>query len=224
VDRTNGQVAVASVAVSSESNDDALQMSLFAVDGSTGSALWNRFLPAKNELASGVMSHPYAMAVASSGGYVIAGHAFPCWEEESCQPVGRLVKLSADGTMEWDTRFRNDGKDYNTECYGVSATEDGGFAVACGTGVEPEDHPSDPAEDKTWRSLVYKADASGKTEWQHLYTSNTDLQNNAAEDIFVTRDGGYAVAIDSQSFGRAGTGGNFGLIRLEPDASRFILI
>merc|ERR1712232_724691 len=95
-DQSNGRVAVASLAVSQDSTDVA-QMSLFSVEVETGTVAWSRFLPAQNELASGVMSHPYAFAVAHNGaGYAIAGHAFPCWEEVSCQPVGRLVKISVD--------------------------------------------------------------------------------------------------------------------------------
>jgi len=224
VDRANGRIAVTSLAVSNDPSANVPQMSLFSFEADTGKLVWSRFLPAKNELQSGVMSHPYAFAVARDGsGYVIAGHAFPCFDEITCQPSGRLVKVSADGDLEWDARFRNDKKDYNTECYGASAAADGGFVVSCGTGVEPEDHPDAPANDKQWESLVFKADAKGNTEWQHLYTTNEHGVGNAAEDIFTTRDGGYALALDS-SFGKQGTGGNFGLMRTDPDKAKAAVI
>ena len=49
------------------------------------------------------------------------------------------------------------------------------------------------------------------------YTTNDQLQNNAGEYIIATKDGGYAVYVDSQTYGPQGNGGNFAVMKLAPD-------
>ena len=38
--------------------------------------------------------------------------------------------------------------------------------------------------------------------------------NDAGEFVAAAKDGGYSVFVDSSTLGAAGTGGNFGLVRL----------
>ena len=93
---------------------------------------------------TGHASHPYALALGRDGTYAIGGLAvfYDSQRIEQCQ--GRLVAVDpATGALAWDQRFTSAHKDYNIECYGLQATHDGGYILACGTGVEPELHPHD---------------------------------------------------------------------------------
>ena len=140
---------------------------------------------------------------------------------EQCQ--GRLVEVdAASGKVVFDQRFTSNLPDTNIECYGLQATHDGGYILTCGTGVEPELHPKDSPQSKTWRVLVHRTDGEGKQIWQKTYTNSSSLQNNAGEYIVATRDGGYAVYVDSQSLGSHTTGGNFAIMMLGPDDSKAV--
>jgi len=169
---------------------------------------------------NGFSSHPYALALDSAGGgYVIGGHVVfddPAIHNiERCQ--GRMIRVDSTGHVTWDTRWVSAQKDTNIECYGVQGTLDGGFIMTCGTGVEPELHPADPQYLKTWMVLAMRVDSRGKKLWMHNFTTNADLQNNAGEYIVATREGEYAIFVDSQTWGPASTGGNFGLMKLTKD-------
>jgi hypothetical protein len=212
-------------------------MALFKKDAASGGAkqLWARTFPASASGADGHASHPYALAVqrlpgeATAGGgggnatfahatFALGGLAviFDAQQIEQCE--GRLLGVdAATGSVKWDRRFKSTSKDTNIECYGLQATHDGGYVLACGTGVEPELHPGDSARSKTWRVLVHRTGASGEQVWQTNYTTNDQLQNNAGEYIIATKDGGYAVYVDSQTYGPQGNGGNFAVMKLAPD-------
>jgi hypothetical protein len=62
-------------------------------------------------------------------------------------------------------------------CYGLQPTPDGGYILTCGTGVEPELHPQDSAQSKTWRVLVHRTDAHGVTMWENCYSDNSASQS-----------------------------------------------
>ena len=68
-------------------------------------------------------------------------------------------------------------------------------------------------------ALVHRTDADGQPLWTHNYTTNDGppYRNNAGEYIVAAADGGYALYVDSQSYGSAATGGNFALVRLASD-------
>ena len=159
------------------------------------------------------------MAIGKDGSYVIGGLAviYDASHIEQCQ--GRMVAVSPkSGDLIFDKRFTSAIPDTNIECYGIQATLDGGYIMTCGTGVEPELHPKDSPRSKTWRALVHRTDGGGNQLWQKDYTSNLDLKSNAGEYIVATRDGGYAIYIDSKGeFGPGETGGNFAVMRLAKD-------
>jgi hypothetical protein len=105
---------------------------------------------------------------------------------------GLLGRSEADpGRVVFDSRFTSAEPDANIECYGVapSTGADGGWVLSCGTGVEPELHPGDSKVAKTWRVLLHRADAHGTRLWETNYTDNTQLHDNAGENIFGVRDG-----------------------------------
>jgi hypothetical protein len=157
-------------------------------------------------------SHPYALAQGLDGGYAIGGLAtLPA--QQTCE--GRLVKINSAGDLVFDRRFASAQKDTNIECYGLQPTPDAGFILTCGTGVEPELHPKDPASSKIWGALVHRTDAQGFQVWQKTYTDRR--KDDAGEYIITTRSGDYAVYIDSQTWGSPSTGGNFAIMLLEAD-------
>ena len=197
-------------------------MSLLAADD--GRILWSRSYPATPPGApndTGHASHPYALTLARDGkSYAIGGLAVinDAQGIEQCQ--GRIAIIApATGNLTYDRRFTSSEKDTNIECYGVSPTPDRGFILTCGTGVEPELHPKDSQRSKTWRVLVHRTDSTGSPLWEHVYTSNAQLQNNAGEFILTAKNGSYVVYVDAQSVGNPGTGGNFGIMMLGDDSA-----
>jgi len=208
-------VATSARNASHQHTDANVEFGLATLD-TNGDVQWFRQFPATNEFQkeTGPSSHPYAFTLAPGGaGYVIAGIGF-----KDAHPWGRLAKINPGGELLWDQRFRNcdhesvDCDEVNTECYGVSVTPDDGYVVTCGTGCTGR-HCS--ARESNWMTYVHRTDAAGNALWSKDYS--TQEANNAGEYISTTRDGGYAVYIDANSWGSKSTGGNFGLMLLQPD-------
>ena len=53
-----------------------------------------------------------------------------------------IIKVNKYGNLEWDNSFgeplNGDPRKIFDECYGVRSTPDGGYIIACGTGIEPD--------------------------------------------------------------------------------------
>ena len=139
----------------------------------------------------------------------------------------RLVRASAATGGSADASARRSSlalasADASTGGGGGGNSSNDGYILACGTGVEPGSHPFDSVRLRTWMVLVHRTDSEGKALWQRNYSSNRrsvfgTYRNNAGEYIVATREGGYAVYVDSQSCGNQVTGGNFALMLLGPD-------
>jgi hypothetical protein len=196
-----------------------------------GDLKWARMFPANHNMNGialpGDASHPYALTGAPDGsGYVIGGLAVVNGGGSygkgrfAGYTQGRLVKVSPKGELVFDQRFQSRQPNTNVECYGISSTGAGdGYILSCGTGVEPELYPNEPEQMRTWMALVHRTDLDGKELWQRNYSSNRGppYRNNAGEHIITTKEGGYAVFLDSQSCGNPNTGGNFALLLLDKD-------
>jgi len=184
-----------------------------------GELSWSKIFVAHRAGHAGHESHPYAMSVASDGSGIVLGGLNVVYDDariERCQ--GRLLKLSADGTLLYDRRFQALQQDTNIECYGIDEVSDGGHVVTCGIGVKGDLHPDDSTRLKTWMVLLHRTDAHGNTLWQANYTNNNaPYYNNAGEFVVAMRSGGYAVFVDSQTYGDRTTDGNFGLFMLGQD-------
>lgn len=215
-DSIRGAYALSTTAVYRNDTGN-IQMGLISTN-LDGKENWLKIFIADNPPHSGHASHPYALTLApDNSGYTIAGLAVGLDSKGIEQCEGRVLKVDSKGNLVWDQRFREPGKDLNTECYGISPTDDNGYVITCGTGVEPELHPHDTPEEKTWRALVHRTDNKGNQLWQQTYTTRDKLQNNAGEYIVTTKNGEYAVYVDSQTYGSSSTGGNFAIILLNSD-------
>jgi hypothetical protein len=84
-----------------------------------------------------------------------------------------------------------------------------------------KNYPNETAIDLTWRALVHRTDGAGKQLWQVAYGNRSTHLSNAGEYIIATRDGGYAVYIDSKEWGNPSLGGSFAVLRLMPDTSGY---
>jgi hypothetical protein len=126
----------------------------------------------------------YALVQTSDGGYALAGMtgsfgagSFDFW----------LVKTDAAGTMQWNATYGGTGQD------GASAlvqTSDGGYALLGDTesfGVG------------AWGSWLVKTDAAGTMQWNATYRAGTGWDDLGS--MVQTRDGGYALAGTTNSFG-----------------------
>lgn len=201
-------------------NGGNIQMGMSGLSPS-GELQWTRGFPAQHGRLTGHASHPYALTMGTDGHYVIGGLAVLFDESgiERCQ--GRMLQINETGDVVWDSRFNSLQRDTNIECYGVVPTQDGGFAMTCGAGVEPELHPHDPPQLKTWMVLLIRTDASGALLYQQNMTDNTELKSNAGEFIVARRRGGYAIYVDSKgTYGPSSTGGNFALMALTSDTAQ----
>jgi len=128
----------------------------------------------------------YSVRQTTDGGYIVGGQT----ANYSADWYGvYLVKTDSLGNMEWDSTFSGD--DYD-DAYSVQQTVDGGYIIA---GV-------------TWSYgagggdfYLVKTDASGNMEWQKTIGG---IDDEYAESVWQTTDGGYIVAGDTWSFGAGG--------------------
>jgi hypothetical protein len=137
----------------------------------------------------------------TSDGYVLAGHTtsygqggWDAW----------LVKVDLEGNLQWQTSFGQplggSPRQIYDECYGVKTTTDGGFVLACGSGIEPENRKARKDPRKTWAAYLIRTDNKGKLLWEYTYHTPNE-GHNAAEYVAVCKDGGYLLFLDSDSVG-----------------------
>jgi len=118
----------------------------------------------------------------SDGGFALAGRtnsfgsgAYDFW----------LVRTDANGNMQWNKTYG--GSDWD-EAYSLVETSDGGFALAGETTVGAGNYDS-------W---LVKTDGTGNMEWNQTYGGT---ENDRANSLVETSDGGYALAGRTKSFG-----------------------
>lgn len=159
----------------------------------------------------------YDMDIDSDGHYILGGHTVPLNPDGSDGPggwEGTAIKVnSSSKSMMWMKTFGNPNNGPNPsvifdECYGVRAVPWGGYALACGTGIEP---PYTNADDpfNVWRAYVARLDLDGNVLWARTYS--TGEIDDAAEYLVATRDCGFAVFTDSANLG------GYGIYRTEAE-------
>ena len=123
----------------------------------------------------------------SDGGYALAGRTMyhdPFWNDDAW-----LVKTDSAGNMEWNKTYGGTDED---RAYSVVRTGDGGYALAGYT------RSFGAGNDDFW---LVKTDSAGNMEWNKTYGGPSV---DAAYSLVQTRDGGYALAGDTYSFGAGG--------------------
>ncbi len=137
-----------------------------------GDTLWTKVI-------GGVFNDMFAsVKQTDDGGYILTGHTIP-------QGAGEydvwLVKLDADGNIEWEKTIGGDKKD---EGFAVVQTLDGGFFI---TGLSESYHHSDDDSDL----YMIKTDANGDTLWTAHFGGFYDDGGYAG---FQSDDGGFVAA------------------------------
>lgn len=135
----------------------------------------------------------------SDGGYIAAGETRSFGTGDVMDFW--VLKLRPDGTVEWQKTY---GGEHWDLAHAIQQTSDGGYIVAgeiefAGRG------------DDAW---VLKLRHDGSVEWQKRYGGD---KPEGAHFIQQTRDGGYIVAGETESFGAGGA--DFWILKLEPDGS-----
>ncbi len=145
-----------------------------------GNKLWQKTFGGSDD------DEAYSIIQTKDGGYAVAG-----WTESfgnGGEDDMYIVKLDKDGNKLWQKTFGGSDDD---DAYSIIQTKDGGYAVAGET---------NSFSNSSWRSDMYivKLDKDGNKLWQKTFGgSNAD----EADSIIQTKDGGYAVAGWTKSFG-----------------------
>jgi hypothetical protein len=161
--------------------------------------------------------HCYDFDLTPDNGFILGGHTQTYAKVENGWDVW-LVKTDSVGNLEWHNSFGEPlGGDplwIYDEAYGVKSTPDGGYVLAAGTGVEPENVKDDNDPNNFWSSYVIKTDAFGELQWEHIYKK--EGLHNAAEYINICKDGGYIIFLDAD--GHMENGANaFGFLKITPE-------
>ena len=177
------------------------------------------------------------IAVSVDGSSIaMAGHAGSAGVLE-----GRLSSVDAsNGALRWTRSFDTGSipEIVRHECWGVVPMPDSGFALICGTGIEPETCESLSGTMRTrcnngvgdlragavarppnvWASFVVRTSSTGERLWQRVDSYRDDAgsteSSSAAEWAVATADGGLAIITDESD--------GFGVLKLgaEPGSSQ----
>jgi predicted secreted protein len=145
-----------------------------------GNELWNK------TFGQPPWDEGHSVQQTSDGGYVIAGYTGS--NSAGVSDVW-MVKTDADGNLLWDRTFGGSNGD---RANSVQQTSDGGYILAGWTasyGAGGKD---------AW---LIKTDPSGNKEWERTFGMSNDDEANSVQQ---TTDGGYIIAGDTTSYGFGG--------------------
>ena len=145
--------------------------------------------------------HNFAFDMAEDGSMFLSGHTLSGTENWDTY----TLKLDGNGEVVWEATHGNprgfNAEYIHDEVWGLRTTQDGGAVVVAGTGDEYWSYSTCDGEEcsDAWRVYVLKFDAAGALEWEATYgPSDGDW---AGEDICITHDGDFVVAVDNGAFG-----------------------
>ena len=123
----------------------------------------------------------------TDGGYLLVGHSYSN-DDDVSENMGFddfwVVKITDDGSIEWEKSFGGSGSD---EAYAASPISDGGCILAGSTGSNDGDVSENKGLDDFW---IVRLNASGDLVWERSYGgSSTDI----AHSVFQTSDGDFVI-------------------------------
>ena len=122
------------------------------------------------------------------GGYIMAGYTWSTNGDVQGYHGNEdiwVVKLSSTGSLQWQKALGGTGTD---ETYSIQPTIDGGYIVAGTTSSTDGDVVGNHGN---WDAWVIKLSATGVIVWQKALGG---INNDSANSILPTLDGGYIVA------------------------------
>ncbi len=137
------------------------------------------------------------------GGYIVLGNAESTDLDVNGNHGGYdfwLLKLDAAGSLQWQKTYGGSGDERAGK---VLQTADGGYILAGTTTSTDGDVINNHGMEDAW---IVKIDISGNIQWQKSYGGSN---NEGANDIAITSDGGYILA-GSSSSGNGDATGNHG--------------
>lgn len=138
-----------------------------------------------------------------SDGFVLAGHTVG---RESENWDVWLVRTDSEGKMLWQQTYDQlsggTSKKIFDECYGVQQTSDGGFVLACGSGIEPDNVADEESSDTIWAACLLKTDGLGLPCWTYVF-HQPESGHNACEWVIPFGDKEYLMLLDSDHLGDA---------------------
>ncbi len=121
----------------------------------------------------------------ADGGFALTGRT----DSLGTSRVGWVVKIKADGTLEWTQTYDKFAKSGATS---IIQTTDGGLAITGTTDLESHMRfdimPGDPGE---WEVYLMKMTAAGVLQWTQTYHHRSWA---AVSAVIQTTDGGFALA------------------------------
>lgn len=164
-----------------------LPFALFSQQGACVLIDWSKnYGGFENERANDVVETP-------DGGFIVVGASRSSNQQVSAnngQSDYWVLKLDTDGGIEWE---RNFGGSLDDNASAVALTPGGGYLVAGGAVSFDQDVTGNLGEEDVW---LVKLDANGNLEWSRNYGGSN---NERAESISPTSDGGYILACYSES-------------------------
>jgi hypothetical protein len=149
---------------------------------SDGTIEWQKtYGGTRNDLA-------YSIQETKDGGYIVAGHTYSNdgdITENKGQTDFWVLKLSNDGSKEWQKTYGGSGNDIVNS---IIMTSDGDYIVAGWTSSNNGDVILNNGKADIW---ILKLLSDGNIEWQSSYGGSGD---DVANSIIETKDRGYIVA------------------------------
>ena len=152
-----------------------------------GNLQWRRYFGGtNNDRAHGVVQ-------ADDGGYVMAGFSesddFDISNTKGSYDFW-VVKVDKNGSMLWESSFGGTGIEI---AYGISKTNDGGYAVVGNTFSTDTDISKNNGESDLW---LIKIDDNGNLLWEKTFGGSGF---EAGHGVYTTKKGGFVIAGNSKS-------------------------
>ncbi|PVX25193.1 MAG: hypothetical protein CW691_05475 [Candidatus Bathyarchaeum sp.] len=146
----------------------------------------------------GPLSGPGLIVQTSDNGFAVVAHNITALDS-AMNWISELlfIKIDAQGTIKWTKRIDVTGGNFRS----FIQTSDGGYALAGDTTVTRHTLPDMPTGSKIADSrdfYLIKIDHEGNLQWSNTYGG---INEDAANSLVQTDDGGYALAGNTESFG-----------------------